>query len=219
MNLRFDLIYTKIPFILHGFFVTMQYTIIAFIIGSFIGILLALMKNSVAKKYSYIASIYISIFRGTPLLVQLYLIYFSTPQLIGYKITVFEAGILAFSLNSAAYVAEIIRSGINSICKGQFEAANSLGIPYHKAMLHIIMPQVIRNMLPALVNELINLLKESALISSIGGMDLLKRANIVKAETFLCFEPLLVVALIYYVVVLVLAKCAKFLEKRLQYSD
>ncbi len=219
MNLRFDLINDKIPFILQGLGITLQYTIVAFIIGSILGILLAVMKHSKVKVYSSLARVYISIFRGTPLLVQLYLIYFSSPQLTGYKITIFQAGIMAFSLNSAAYVAEIIRSGINSICKGQFEAASSLGISYLSTMMHIIMPQVLRNMLPALVNELINLLKESALISAIGGMDLLRRAKIVSAETYLYFEPLLLVALTYYCIVLCLAKFAKFLEKRLCYSD
>ena len=219
MNFHFDRIIDHIPFILKGTFVTLEYTLIALLIGLVLGTGLALMKLSSHRVLARAATFYISIFRGTPLLVQLSLIYFATPQLIGYQITALEAGLLAFSLNSTAYVSEIIRAGIEAVDNGQFEAAESLAIPYSKAMLCIIIPQAIRNILPALVNEAVNLLKESALVSVIGEMDLLRRANIVSSQTFLYFEPLLFVAIVYYILVSILSKLSKLLEKRLKRSD
>lgn len=219
MTFHFDRLIEHIPFILQGTFVTLHYTLLALFMGLILGTVVALMKLSKSGLLRNSATFYISIFRGTPLLVQLSLIYFATPQLIGYQITALEAGLMAFSLNSTAYVSEIIRAGIQAIDKGQFEAAESLAIPYHKAMLCIIMPQAIRNILPALVNEAINLLKESALVSVIGEMDLLRRANIVSSQTFLYFEPLLFVALVYYMLVSILSQLAKHLEKRLKRSD
>ncbi len=215
MNLHFDRMGDHIPFILEGVFVTLQYTFVALAVGLVLGTLLSLMVLSDNRLLRYTAKTYISIFRGTPLLVQLSLIYFATPQLFEYQITALQAGLLAFSLNSSAYVSEIIRAGIQSVDKGQFEAAQSLAISYPKAMGYIIIPQAIKNILPALVNESVNLLKESAVISVIGEMDLLRRANIVSAQTFLYFEPLLVVAFIYYILVSLLSKAASILEKRL----
>jgi ABC-type amino acid transport system permease subunit len=133
--------------------------------------------------------------------------------------TAFEAGVLAFSLNSGAYVSEHIRAGILSVDRGQFEAAASLGISYFSTMKDIILPQAIKNILPSLVNESIDLLKESALVSTIGEMDLLRRANVVAAEKYIYFEPLLMVAAVYYVMVMVLSHFAKVLEIRLRRSD
>lgn len=219
MNFHFDRIIEHIPFILKGTIVTLEYTLIALCIGLILGTGLALMTLSHNVVLRRLASFYISIFRGTPLLVQLSLIYFATPQLIGYQITALEAGLLAFSLNSTAYVSEIIRAGIQAVDKGQFEAAESLAIPYHQAMFAIIIPQAVRNILPALVNESITLLKESALVSVIGEMDLLRRANIVSSQTFLYFEPLLFVAIVYYALVSILSRLAQILEKRLKRSD
>lgn len=219
MVFHFERIIEHIPFILQGTFVTLQYTLIALSIGLILGTGLALMSLSKTWCFRKAATFYISIFRGTPLLVQLSLIYFATPQLVGYQITALEAGLLAFSLNSTAYVSEIIRAGIQAVDKGQFEAAQSLAIPHGQMMIYIIIPQAVRNILPALVNEAVNLLKESALVSVIGELDLLRRANIVSSQTFLYFEPLLFVALVYYVLVSVLSSCAKTLEKRLKRSD
>lgn len=219
MTFHFSQILDRIPYLLQGTFVTLKYTIFSLAIGLILGAGFALMKISSAKSLKALAAFYTSIFRGTPLLVQLSLIYFATPQLIGYKIGAFEAGLLAFSLNSAAYVSEIIRAGIEAVDKGQFEAAKSLAIPYRLMMMDIILPQAIRNILPALVNEAINLLKESALVSVIGEMDLLRRANIVSAETFLYFEPLIFVALVYYGLVMILSYVAQHLERKLKYRD
>jgi His/Glu/Gln/Arg/opine family amino acid ABC transporter permease subunit len=192
---------------------------LSIIFGFMIGSILALMKLSSYKTLEILSKVYISIFRGTPLLVQLSLIYFALPQLVGYQITAFEAGVFAFSLNSGAYVSEIIRAGIQSVDKGQFEAAAALGLNQRFIMKDIIFPQAIKNILPALVNEFVNLLKESALISIIGEADLLRRANIIAAEKYIYFEPLVAVGLIYYVLVMIFSKVATLLEKRLNKSD
>ena len=219
MNIDLYQTISFLPFIAEGIFVTLKYTVISLIFGSIWGLSLALMKISHIKFLEIFASVYTSIFRGTPLLVQLVFIYYASPQVIGYKPSAFEAGILTFSLNSGAYVSEIIRAGILSVDRGQFEAASALGIRYFFTMKDIILPQALRNVLPALINEMISLLKESSLISIIGEMDLFKRANIVSAEKYIYFEPLLVIAVIYYLMVVTLSTFMNLVEKRLRRSD
>jgi len=216
---HFSIVIDSFPYILEGTLVTLKYTLLSIFFGFMIGSILALMKLSSYKAFRIFSNFYTSIFRGTPLLVQLSLIYFALPQLTGYRITAFEAGVLAFSLNSGAYVSEIIRAGIQAVDKGQFEAAAALGIPQHIMMRDIIFPQAIKNILPALVNEFVNLLKESAIISMIGEADLLRRATIIAAEKYIYFEPLLAVGLIYYILVILFSKFATLLEKRLNKSD
>jgi His/Glu/Gln/Arg/opine family amino acid ABC transporter permease subunit len=211
----FTKIISSIPFLLQGTFVTLQYASISVLCGFVLGVLIAFFKVSPYRALGSFARLYTSLFRGTPLLLQLTLIYFGAPQLFDYKITAFEAGVLAFSLNSAAYISEIIRAGIGAVDRGQFEAAQALGLSYSRTMLYIILPQAFRNILPALMNEMVDLIKESSLVSVIGEMDLLRRANIVAAEKFIYFEPLIFIAVIYYILVMSLSKCASLLEKRL----
>lgn len=207
--------YPSISFIAQGTLVTLKYSIVSVLLGLIIGSLLAICKISKSKALRIFADFYTSIFRGTPLLIQLSIIYFGLPSLIGLKLSVFVAGVMAFSLNSGAYVSEIIRAGINGVDKGQFEAAKALGIPESLMMQDIILPQAIRNILPSLVNELINLIKESAIISMIGEMDLMRRAQVVSSETFTYFAPMLVAALCYYIMIIIISNLAKILEKRL----
>ncbi len=210
---------SSIKYISGGIIVTLEYTLISVALGLILGSLLALSKLSHNKFLQIFASSYVSIFRGTPLLIQLSLVYFAIPTLIHYKMSVFEAGIIAFSLNSAAYVCEIIRAGIESIDKGQFEASKALGIPYTAMMKDIIFPQAIKNILPALVNEVINLLKETAIISIIGGADLMARAQIVVAEKYSYFIPLFIASIYYYILVEILSYFAKILERKLKTND
>lgn len=217
--MQFDRIVPYIPFILEGILVTLKFTILSTFIGFILGIILSLFKISNIKPLKWFGIVYTSIFRGTPLILQLALIYFATPQLLDYDITALQAGVISFALNSAAYISETIRGGILAVEKGQREAALSLGIPYQKTMLHIILPQALKNILPALVNESIALLKESALVSTIGALDLLRRATIVGSKTMLYFEPLLIVGLIFYMMVLLLTAAARLLERRLRRSD
>lgn len=217
--LHFDQIIPSIPFLVEGVVVTLKYAGLSVLFGLLLGIILATFKVSKSKYLLAFATAYTSIFRGTPLLLQLTLIYFGTPQLLEYKITAFEAGVLAFSLNSGAYISEIIRAGINAVDRGQFEASLALGLSYRQTMVDIILPQAIRNILPALMNEMVDLIKESSLVSVIGEMDLLRRANIVAAEKFIYFEPLIFIAGIYYILVISLTKCATLLERKLSLRD
>lgn len=198
--------------------VTLKYTFISFLIGLFLGTLLSLGKLSKKRLICYFVNIYVSIFRGTPVVVQLSMTYFVIPVVTGYKISIFEAGIIAFSLNSAAYITEIIRAGVISIDRGQFETAKALGIPYFYTMYDIILPQAIRNCLPALVNEIVGLLKETAIISFFGEEDIMKKAEALSAAHYDPFYPFLIAALCYYVMVVVLSKAASYLETRLKTS-
>lgn len=218
MALKFYELYSSLPFILEGVLVTLKYTVISLSFGLPLGIVLGFFKISNCKVLNFFAASYTAIFRGTPLLVQLGLIYYGIPQITGYKISVFEASVMAFSLNSGAYTSEIIRTGIQSIDQGQWDAAHVLGINYRTALVKIIMPQAIRNILPALVNEMVDLLKESALIATIGEMDLFRRAQIVAAEKFIYFEPMLLAATLYFFMVMIISTLAKVLEKKLAYA-
>jgi polar amino acid transport system substrate-binding protein len=214
----FQRIASRIPFILGGIPVTLGFTFTSLVFGLILAVFLAILKISSIPPLRWFATAYTSIFRGVPLIVTLTLIYFATPQLTGYKIEAFQAGVITFALNSAAYVSETLRAGIMAVDKGQREAAMSLGVPYPMMMRDVILPQAFKNILPALVNEFINLLKDSALVSTIGAADLLRRATIVGAETYLYFEPLIIVAIIYYIMVMGLTAAASFLERRLQKS-
>ena len=212
---HFDLLAPSIPFIVEGVGVTLQYTLISVCGGLVLGTLLGLCKVGRSRLLKTFSNVYTSVFRGTPLLLQLGMVYFALPTLTGITLSPFMAGILTFSLNSGAYLSEILRAGIDSVDKGQREAALSLNISSALTMRHIVLPQAIRNVLPSLVNEIVDLLKESALISVIGGADLMRRANMVAAEKYLYFEPLLVAGLCYYVLVLALTSLAKALERKL----
>jgi His/Glu/Gln/Arg/opine family amino acid ABC transporter permease subunit len=218
MTLQIDAILPSLPFILAGVGVTIKFTLVSLICGLPLGVLLALAKISHQPILRWIAGIYTSVFRGTPLLVQLFIIYFGVPPIIGYSFSAFEAGVLTFSLNSAAYSSEIIRAGIQAIDRGQWEAARVLGLSYSTTLWTIILPQAVRNILPALVNEIVDLLKESALVSTIGEADLLRRSQIVASEKYLFFEPLLIAAIGYYIMVMVVSMFAKTLEKKLQHA-
>lgn len=204
---------------LEGIWVTLKFVICAIVFGFILGTILALFKISHIKSINWFADAYTSIFRGTPLILQLMIIYFAVPQLTGYDITPFLSAILAFGLNSSAYVSEIIRAGIQAVDKGQTEAAQALGVPYKAMMKDIILPQALKNILPALMNEFITLTKESAIVSTIGYLDLMRRAQVVGADLYRNFEPLLFVGLIYWLLVMGLTVLGRLLERRLKLSD
>lgn len=218
MTLHFDAIIPSLPFILAGVGVTIKFTLVSLLCGLPLGILLALAKISRLTSLRWFAGVYTSVFRGTPLLVQLFIFYFATPQLTGYALSTFEAGVLTFSLNSAAYSSEIIRAGIQAIDRGQWDAAHVLGLSYAQTLRTVILPQSVRNILPALVNEIVDLLKESALISTLGEADLLRRSQIVASEKYLFFEPLLIAAVGYYIMVMVVSLGAKLLERKMRHA-
>ena len=200
-------------FIGKGAITTLQYTFLAVIGGIVLGLILSLMKLSHNKFFKIIANVYISIFRGTPILVQLSIIYYVLPELVGIQLSAFVSGVIAFSMNSGAYVSEIIRSGIQSIDKGQFEAAQVLKISKFLMWKDIILPQALHNIAPALVNEIVNMIKETAIIAFIGGMDIMHRVKLVSAEKYTYIGPLLIAALYYYILVNTFAFFAKKLER------
>ena len=164
-----------------------------------------------------ISTIYVNIIRGTPVLLQLMIIYYVIFKSVNINIVI--VGILAFGLNSAAYVSEIIRSGLISVDKGQMEAGRSLGLSYGQTLQKIIVPQAIRNVLPALGNEFVVVIKESSIVSIIGIADLMYKANTVRGNTFQPFEPLLVAALVYFLLTFTLSKLLAYIEKRMRNHD
>ncbi|MFP3389762.1 amino acid ABC transporter permease [Brevibacillus sp. SIMBA_040] len=219
MDLDLAQIVPYIPFIFEGIKVTLLVTLLSVVLGFIWGSILALIKISKFGPLNWLAVAYTSVFRGTPLILQLTFVYFATPQLTGYNISQLEAAVLTFTLNSAAYISETIRGGILAVDKGQWEAAKALGIPYRRMMLDIILPQGIKNILPALVNETIALLKESALVSTIGLADILQNANVVKGAIYRYFEPYLIASVLYYVMVMFLTWIARVVERRMRRSD
>ena len=192
-----------------------------------IGILFAILLGLVCAAIQYykvpvlrwIVAVYVELSRNTPLLVQLCIVHFGLPQLTGMTLTTMQSGVLTFSLNSAAYISEIFRGGINAIDRGQYEAAMSLGVGYRDMMKDIILPQAVKHILPSLVNEAISLLKESSILSYIGAVELLRAADQITVLTFRFFEPYLVIALIYYVFVMLLSMVASRVERWVNRSD
>lgn len=219
MNLDFSPVWQYWPFLYHGAILTLKMTAICVIFGFILGVLLSLMKISKYKLLVWFSRFYTSIFRGTPLLVQLCIVHFGLPQLTGVTLTTIQSGVLTFSLNSAAYISEIFRGGIMGVDKGQYEAATSLGISYKDMMRDIVLPQAIKHILPSLVNEAIALLKESSILSYIGAVELLRAADQITVITFRFFEPYLVIAVIYYVFVMILSMVANRLERWVNRSD
>lgn len=214
-----DMLTKYYPYFLKGTVNTLLLSLLATTIGFLLGMVLALLrisapKNLLLKLFRWTAGAYIELIRGTPLLVQLLLIFNSTTGMSRYV-----AGIIALSLNSAAYVAEIIRAGIQSIDKGQMEAARSLGLPSYITYKEIILPQAVKNILPALGNEFIVLIKETAIVSMVGIVDLMYGVSIVQSKTYQPVPPLIVALLIYLALTLTLSKGVKGVERRLNRSN
>ncbi len=201
---------------------TLMITMGALVLGVVFGFLLALVRTTHDRtgKLGFLnglAKLYLTVVRGTPVVVQLMIIYFVVFASV--RINGVIAAIIAFGLNSAAYVAEIFRSGIMSIDKGQMEAGRSLGLTYGQTMWRIIMPQAVKNVLPALGNEMITLLKETSVAGYIALQDLTKGGDIIRGRTYSAFMPLLAVAAIYLIIVLILQALVGRLERRLAKSD
>ena len=217
--LDFTILNDYLPMLGQAIILTLEFTLLSTVVGFLWGIVLSLIKISKIKPLVLFAQFYTSIFRGTPLLVQLMLIYYATPQLLNYQITALQAGVLTFGLNSAAYISESIRGGILSVDKGQWEAAMSLGVPKHRLLIDIVFPQAFKNTLPSLVNESISLLKDSSMVSIIGVADTMRWASLIQAKTFRAFEAFIVAALVYYILVMALTTLGRYLERRVHVSD
>lgn len=218
--------------LLKGLGVTLLITIIAAVIGIVIGFLVAAVrstydKNLAGKKcrkfgdyllkfFNGVCNVYLTVIRGTPIVIQLMIIYFIVMASIRNGI---YAAFVAFGINSGAYVAEIVRSGIMSIDKGQFEAGRSLGLNYMQTMWHIVFPQAFKNILPALGNEFIVLIKETSVAGYVALKDITYVGNLIRSRTYEAFFPLVTVAIIYLIIVMVLSHFLKKLERRLRNSD
>ena len=209
-------------YITDGLAATLEITFVAVVIGIVLGCLVAIVratydKTGKLKILNFICNVYLTVFRGTPVVVQLMIIYFIVFASVDVS-KVFVA-IVAFGINSGAYVAEIIRGGIMSIDDGQFEAGRSLGFNYIQTMRYIILPQVFKNVLPTLGNEFIVLLKETSVSGYIALQDLTKGGDIIRSRTYDPFMPLIAVAIIYLALVLIFTKLLEILERRLRNSE
>ena len=209
-------------YIVDGLKITLIVTIFAVLIGVLLGFLIAIVrtthdKTGKLKILNVICRVYLTVIRGTPVVVQLMIIYFIIFGSV--DISKVLVAIIAFGINSGAYVAEIFRSGIMSIDNGQFEAGRSLGFNYAQTMMYIIMPQAFKNVLPTLCNEFISLLKETSVSGYIALQDLTKGGHIIRSRTYDAFMPLIAVALIYLAMVMIFTKLVSLLERRLRNSD
>ena len=209
-------------YLVNGLKVTLTITFFALIIGVVLGFLVAIVRSTYDKTgkleiLNLICKVYLTVIRGTPVVVQLLIIYFIIFGSVDINKTL--VAVMAFGFNSGAYVAEIFRSGIMSIDDGQFEAGRSLGFNYAQTMFYIIMPQAFKNVLPALGNEFIVLLKETSVSGYIALEDLTKGGDIIRSRTYDAFMPLIAVAVIYLVMVMIFTKLVNMLERRLRNSD
>ena len=203
-----------LPFYISGAGYTIFLAIVGVLFGTLLGGLLAFMKLGKSKVIRVLATIYIEYVRGTPLLVQIFIVYFGT-GIIGFEVSRLAAGCIALAINSGAYVAEIIRAGINGVNRGQLEAARSLGMNQTQAMRHIILPQAIKNILPALGNEFVTVIKESSVVSIIGVSELIFQAGNVQGASFKPFLPYVIVSLIYFVLTFSLSRLLGVAERRM----
>lgn len=219
MSFNFDFLSKYSNYFVVGTRTTLILAFFAVLFGTILGLFLSLMKLSKIKVLKAIAIAYIEFVRGTPLLIQIWIIYIGLPLIIGVDLPDILTGIIALSLNSGAYVAEIIRAGIEAVDKGQMEAARSLGMNQGMAMREIIIPQAFKNILPALGNEFISIIKESSMVSVIGVAELMYNSGTVRAASFLGLEPLIVAAAIYFVITFILTRVMGALERRLKASD
>ena len=214
MNFDWSLIIDNLPLLLRGALVTIEITVLSVGCGFFVGMLVALANLSNFKLIRLLARCYVDIIRGTPLLVQIFLIYFALPMIIGQTINPFVAAVTACSINSGAYVSEIFRAGIQSIDKGQMEAGRSLGLSWAQTMRYIIMPQAFKAIIPPLGNEFIAMLKDSSLVSVIGFEELTRRGQLIIAKTYASFEIWGTVAVIYLIMTISISQLVAYLERK-----
>jgi len=219
VNLDFSIIPGVMPALLAGARLTVELATIAVAIGLVIGSFVGIARVGHVRIVRLLAGAYVDFIRGTPLLVQLFLVYFGLPSLIGRPVPPFVAAIAAMGINSGAYVAEIVRAGIQAIDRGQTEAARSLGLTAAQTMRYVIFPQAIRRIIPPLGNEFIALLKDSSLVSVIALEELLRKGQVVITRTFRPFEVYTVIAILYLIMTLAISKLVSWSERKLKIVD
>ncbi|QKS60193.1 amino acid ABC transporter permease [Paenibacillus barcinonensis] len=214
MDSSLQVILDALPLLLEGTVVTLKIVVISLIFAMVIGLISGLMSTSLNRLLRLVASLYVDIIRGTPLLVQVYFIYFGLPVFLDMRIPAMTAGIIAVSLNAGAYVSEIFRAGIESIGKGQHEAARSLGLSRFKTMWLVILPQATRRMIPTFVNQAIITIKDTSLLSAIGIAELTQTGEIIISSNFRAFEIWGVVGIFYLIIIVLLSRASRFIERR-----
>lgn len=213
--MQFNIILQNAQYILDSMMVTIKITAISFMFALLIGIIVGGIRGEFKyKSLNKILGFYVEVFRGTPLLIQLFFIYYGLPS-IGISMDSYVAAILGLSLNSGAYISEVIRGGICSVDKGQREAAYSLGFTRIKALIYIILPQAIRSIIPAIMNAFSNLLKESSLVSILAITELTRMGQLIYTRTYRAFEIYLVLGIIYFILTYLVSKLSNIFEKRL----
>lgn len=205
----------SLPQLLEGLKLTLQLTVFSLIFAIIVGMISCFFKISTVKPLNWIASVYLSLIRGTPLMVQAYFLYFGVAKALNMQIPPFWASVIVLTLNAGAYLSEIFRSGISAVNKGQMEAARSLGLPYHVAMQKVIIPQAIRIVIPSVVNQFIITLKDTSIISVIGIGELMRVGTLIVSRTFRGFEVYGMIAIVYWVVIMILTKISQIIERRL----
>lgn len=211
----FDLILSSLPNLLHGAMLSVLIALFAAIIGIVLGTILAFAESSQRRVLRYFVVSYVTLLRGTPMLIQILFVFYVLPQF-GLTIDSFWAASIAIGMNSSAYISQTVRAGVNAVPYGQIEAAYALGFSRLETMRYIVFPQAFRFSLPSLCNELITLVKDSSLASIIGVMELTKEASIIRSRTYDAFSILLVVALIYLIITATLSFCARKIEKKVK---
>ena len=215
MSSFFEYVGQCMPQLTMGLKLTLQMTILSLVLAVIVGMITCLFSISKVKPLNWISGIYLSLIRGTPLMVQAFFIYFGITGAMGIRISSFSAAILVLCLNAGAYLSEIFRSGIAAVNKGQMEAARSLGLPYGVAMRKIILPQAIRIVIPSVLNQFIITLKDTSILSVIGCGELMRQGQLIVARNYESFKTYAIVAVMYYVVVVVLTKVFQMVERRL----
>ena len=206
-------------FLLTGVGYTLLLSVITVIFGAIIGLLICVGRMSKVKPLSWLCSVIVDIIRGTPMLLQIYVGYFLVPKLLPFQVSEFAAVAVAFAINSGCYLSEAFRSGIQAVDRGQMEAARSLGLTYRQAMQNVILPQAIKNILPALGNEFVMIIKDTSLASTFFIGDIMTSYLKVKGITYLTMECLIIVAVIYYVLTKIISFILGKFEMRLKLSD
>ncbi|MBQ9616651.1 MAG: amino acid ABC transporter permease [Selenomonadaceae bacterium] len=219
MEFNLGLVVNSFPLLLMGAVVTIQITVLSVLLGVLIGLFVGIARISSFRLIRWAAAVYVDFFRGTPLLVQIFLIYFAIPVITGQRMDPFMAAISACGINSGAYVAEIFRAGIQSIDEGQMEAGRSLGMTWGQTMRYIIVPQAFKRVIPPLGNEFIALLKDSSLVSVIGFEELTRRGQLIIAKTYGSLEIWFSVAIIYLAMTLTISQFVAYLERRFNTDD
>jgi glutamine transport system permease protein len=215
VTFSFQVIIDALPILLNGALFTLKISVISLVIAFFIGLITGLMSISNKIWLRGAAGFYVDLIRGTPLLIQIFFIYLALPMILDVKIPAETAGIIAISLNAGAYISEIFRAGIVSISKGQSEAARSLGLSGYLTLRLVILPQAIRRMIPAFVNQFIVSIKDTSLLSVIGIRELTQNGEIIISANFRFVEIWATVGLIYFIIIYILTRLSRMIERRL----